>query len=83
MQLVTDPSDFTKFESAEFDDPTPRKFVYGIPIYKSRKFGKLDLWGVAKLCDFGNVIPGKAPVYKMAQPELLQGPRDTLLIFGI
>ncbi|CAI7577461.1 unnamed protein product [Penicillium pancosmium] len=78
MQLVTDPSDFTKFVSAEFENPTPRKFVYGHPVYKSRRFGNLELWGIGKLCDFGHVIPGEAPVYKMAQPDCYRAPEILL-----
>lgn len=80
MQLVTDDDGFKEFESAEFEDPSPRNSVNGMPIYQSRVFGRLSLWGVAKLCDFGNAWPGKDPVYKMAQPDYYRAPEILLRI---
>jgi hypothetical protein len=78
MQLVTDPSDFTKFVSAEFENPTPRKFVYGHPVYKSRRFGNLTYREPVSCATLEMSFQERRLVYRMAQPDYYKAPEILL-----
>ncbi|WQF76595.1 hypothetical protein CDEST_01609 [Colletotrichum destructivum] len=58
------------FTRSELEDPSPRKFVDGAPIYKSRQFGRPKISDDVVLGDFGTAIRGDRRQFGQPQSQL-------------
>lgn len=54
--------------------PSPRKFVNGVPLYASRRFGKPKTFGRVVLGDFGAAVDGEVQRCHSAQPNIYKAP---------
>jgi serine/threonine protein kinase len=66
------------FTQAELNNPSPRKFVDGMPIYASRRFTLPKMFGRAVLSDFGSAVRGDAKRNHDAQPHVYRSPEVVL-----
>ncbi|CCF39961.1 protein kinase [Colletotrichum higginsianum] len=66
------------FARSELEDPSPRKFVDGAPIYKSRQFGHPKKFGDVVLGDFGAAVRGDRKRNHDAQPNVYRSPEVML-----
>lgn len=76
MLTIADKSMLSDFETAEREDPSPRKLIDGTrTIYASRslRYPKDNLWGVPVLCDFGEARIGRTHRGDI-QPEIYKAP---------
>jgi serine/threonine-protein kinase SRPK3 len=58
LQEIVDDRIIDAFAKAELETPSPRKFVKGTPVYRSRQFELPTEFGGAVLNDFGAAIRG-------------------------
>lgn len=63
---------------AELEQPSPRKFVNGMPVYLSRKFGLPKKFGKVVLSDFGSAVRGDEIRTHDAQPDVYRSPEVML-----
>ncbi|KAF7871896.1 hypothetical protein EAF04_004003 [Stromatinia cepivora] len=68
------------FTRAEMMNPSPRKFINGIPIYASRRFGLPRTFGDVVLSDFGSVVRGDEDRIHDAQPNIYRSPEVMLKV---
>jgi hypothetical protein len=66
------------FVKAELKTPSPRKFVDGTPIYRSRTFELPTKFGGAVLSDFGTAVRGDQKRNHDAQPNVYRSPEVML-----
>lgn len=60
------------------ENPSPRKFINGIPVYASRQFGLTKTFGRAILSDFGSAVRGNEKRDHDAQPNVYRSPEVML-----
>lgn len=60
------------------ENPSPRKFINGIPVYASRRFGLPKTFGRAILSDFGSAVRGDEKRDHDAQPNVCRSPEVML-----
>jgi hypothetical protein len=77
MELV-DESVLEVFTQTEMQDPSPRKFVDGAPIYLSRQFSCPRKFGNVVLGDFGAAVRGDQKRNHDAQPNVYRSPEVML-----
>lgn len=77
IELV-DESVLEAFTQPEMDDPSPRKFVDGFPIYVSRQFGRPRMFGNVVLSDMGAAVRGDEKRNHDAQPDVYRSPEVML-----
>ena len=58
--------------------PSPRKYIDGAPIYRSRRFGLPYEFGRIILSDFGTVVNGELKRNHDAQPNIYRAPEVML-----
>ncbi|KAJ5623337.1 CMGC/SRPK protein kinase [Penicillium lividum] len=68
----------SQFANEEMNDPSPRKFVDGKPIYASRKFTPPKRLGKCLLGDFGSAVRGDRERYHCVQPHFFRAPEVML-----
>ncbi|KAK7428370.1 hypothetical protein QQZ08_005127 [Neonectria magnoliae] len=78
MLELVDESVLEAFTQSEMDDPSPRKFVDGVPIYLSRQFGRPRKFGNVVLSDFGAAVRGDQKRNHDAQPNVYRSPEVML-----
>ncbi|PYI14680.1 kinase-like protein [Aspergillus violaceofuscus CBS 115571] len=66
------------FAQAELTNPSPRKFVNGLPVYASRRFDLPKVFGRAVLSDFGSAVRGDEKRNHDAQPNVYRSPEVML-----
>lgn len=64
----------------ELKTPSPRKFVNGLPVYASRRFGLPKVFGRAVLSDFGTVVRGDEKRNHNPQPQIYRSPEVMLKV---
>lgn len=60
------------------ENPSPRKFISGIPVYASRQFELPKTFGRAILSDFGSAVRGDEKRDHDAQPNVYRSPEVML-----
>lgn len=60
------------------ENPSPRKFINGIPVYASRRFELPKTFGRAILSDFGSAVRGDEKRDHDAQPNVYRSPEVML-----
>lgn len=78
LQEIEDKSILESFTQAELKNPSPRKFVNGMPIYASRRFDLPKVFGRAVLSDFGSAVRGDERRNHDAQPNVYRSPEVML-----
>lgn len=78
LQKIEDKSILEDFAKAEMDNPSPRKFVNGAPVYSSRRFELPRTFGRAVLSDFGSAVRGDEKRNHDAQPNVYRSPEVML-----
>ncbi|PYI11064.1 CMGC protein kinase [Aspergillus sclerotiicarbonarius CBS 121057] len=78
LQEIEDSSILEAFTKAEMDNPSPRKFVGGVPVYASRRFDLPKTFGRAVLSDFGSAVRGDERRNHDAQPNVYRSPEVML-----
>ncbi|EZF32053.1 CMGC/SRPK protein kinase [Trichophyton interdigitale MR816] len=78
LQEIEDKSILEEFTNAEMENPSPRKFIDGIPVYMSRRFGLPKTFGRAVLGDFGSAVRGDEKRNHDAQPNVYRSPEVML-----
>ncbi|KAK2877251.1 hypothetical protein FQN49_001307 [Arthroderma sp. PD_2] len=78
LQEIEDKSILEEFTTAEMENPSPRKFVDGAPVYMSRRFGLPKTFGRAVLSDFGSAVRGDEKRNHDAQPNVYRSPEVML-----
>ncbi|GJC94785.1 hypothetical protein ColKHC_03611 [Colletotrichum higginsianum] len=78
MLELVDVTVLEAFARSEMEDPSPRKFVDGAPIYKSRQFGRPKKFGDVVLGDFGAAVRGDRKRNHDAQPNVYRSPEVML-----
>ncbi|KAJ6114575.1 CMGC/SRPK protein kinase [Penicillium sp. IBT 16267x] len=68
----------SQFVQEEMDNPSPRKFVDGKPIYVSRMFDPPSVLGNCLLGDFGSAVRGDKERNHGAQPNFFRAPEVIL-----
>ncbi|KAF7563996.1 hypothetical protein G7046_g120 [Stylonectria norvegica] len=80
LQELVDEQLIEAFVKDEMESPSPRKFVNGIPVYKSRKFDRPKIFGNVVLSDFGSAVRGDKKRNHDAQPDVYRSPEVMLKI---
>jgi len=75
---IEDQSILEAFVDAEMTSPSPRKVVYGKPIYATRQFGLPKEYGRVVLGDFGSAVRGDKTQIHDAQPDVYRCPEVML-----
>lgn len=78
MHAIVDEGILEAFVKDEIKSPSPRKYVDGAPVYKSRRFGLPDDFGRIILSDFGTVVNGELKRNHDAQPDIYRSPEVML-----
>ncbi|KAM5486081.1 hypothetical protein MaudMau93_005155 [Microsporum audouinii] len=78
LQEIEDKSILEEFTNAEMENPSPRKFIDGVPVYMSRRFGLPKTFGRAVLGDFGSAVRGDEKRNHDAQPNVYRSPEVML-----
>ncbi|PYI29535.1 kinase domain protein [Aspergillus indologenus CBS 114.80] len=78
LQEIEDKSILESFAQAELTNPSPRKFVNGLPVYASRRFDLPRVFGRAVLSDFGSAVRGDEKRNHDAQPNVYRSPEVML-----
>lgn len=60
------------------ENPSPRKFINGIPVFASRRFELPKTFGRAILSDFGSAVRGDEKRDHDAQPNVYRSPEVML-----
>ncbi|KAK4154729.1 kinase-like domain-containing protein [Chaetomidium leptoderma] len=66
------------FTKAELETPSPRKFVGGQTVYRSRRFERPRKFGDMILSDFGTAVRGDIKRNHIAQPDVYRSPEIML-----
>lgn len=78
LQEIEDKSILENFAKAEMDNPSPRKFVNGAPVYASRRLELPRTFGRTVLSDFGSAVRGDKKRNHDAQPNVYRSPEVML-----
>ncbi|PYH85143.1 kinase-like protein [Aspergillus uvarum CBS 121591] len=78
LQDIEDKSILKSFAQAELTNPSPRKFVNGLPVYASRRFDLPKVFGRAVLSDFGSAVREDEKRNHDAQPNVYRSPEVML-----
>lgn len=78
LQDVEDKSIFDDFVTAELENPSPRKFIDGSPVYMSRRLNLPRAFGEPVLGDFGSAVHGDINHTGNAQPLVYRSPEVML-----
>ncbi|KAF7173419.1 hypothetical protein CNMCM5623_005636 [Aspergillus felis] len=78
LQEIEDRAILDRFTRAELENPSPRKFVNGMPVYASRRFELPKTFGRAVLSDFGSAVRGDERRNHDAQPNVYRSPEVML-----
>ncbi len=68
LQETEDKSILEDFAKAEMDNPSPRKFINGAPVYVSRRLELPRAFCGAVLSDFGSAVRGDRREITMHNP---------------
>ncbi|PWY74149.1 protein kinase [Aspergillus eucalypticola CBS 122712] len=79
LQEIADSSILEAFTKAEMDNPSPRKFVNGAPVYASRRFELPKIFRRAVLSDFGSAVRGDEKQDHDVQPNVYRSPEVMLM----
>jgi hypothetical protein len=80
LQEIRDKGILHAFTQAELEQPSPRKFVDGRPIYLSRRFNLPKKFGEVVLSDFGAAVRGDQKRNHDAQPNVYHSPEVMLKV---
>ncbi|KAK0655487.1 CMGC protein kinase [Cercophora newfieldiana] len=78
LQEIVDDRILKAFVKAELETPSPRKFVGGAAVYRSRQFELPTEFGGAVLSDFGAAVRGDQKRNHDAQPNVYRSPEVML-----
>ncbi|KAG5301234.1 protein kinase [Histoplasma ohiense] len=78
LQEIMDRVILESFTKAEMENPSPRKFINGIPVYASRRFELPKIFGRVVLSDFGSAVRGEERRNHDAQPNVYRSPEVML-----
>lgn len=78
LQEIVDERILEAFVKAELETDSPRKFVNGTPVYRSRHFELPNEFGSAVLGDFGAAVRGDQKRNHDAQPNVYRSPEVML-----
>jgi len=78
LQEIVDDRILEDFVKAEITTPSPRKFIEGHPVYRSRQFGLPTQFGGAVLSDFDTAVRGDKKRNHDAQPNVYRSPEVML-----
>jgi hypothetical protein len=78
MYAIADEGILQAFVEDELKSPSPRKYVDGMPVYMSRRFGVPEDFGRALLSDFGHAVRGDLKRNHDAQPSVYRFPEVML-----
>ncbi|KAK2811370.1 hypothetical protein FQN50_002247 [Emmonsiellopsis sp. PD_5] len=78
LQEIEDEAILEDFTKDEMENPSPRKFINGIPVYASRRFGLPKTFGQVVLSDFGSAVRGDEKRNHDAQPNVYRSPEVML-----
>ncbi|EEH04351.1 protein kinase [Histoplasma capsulatum G186AR] len=78
LQEIKDRAILESFTKAEMENPSPRKFINGIPVYASRRFELPKIFGRVVLSDFGSAVRGDERRNHDAQPNVYRSPEVML-----
>ncbi|EEQ87765.1 serine/threonine protein kinase [Blastomyces dermatitidis ER-3] len=78
LQEIEDKSILESFMNSEMENPSPRKFVRGVPVYASRRLELPKTFGRAVLSDFGSAVQGDERRNHDAQPNFFKSPEVML-----
>ncbi|XHG03936.1 hypothetical protein AWENTII_007220 [Aspergillus wentii] len=78
LQEIADAGILESFTQAEMENPSPRKFIDGMPLYASRMFDLPNAFGRAVLSDFGSAVRGDERRNHDAQPNVYRAPEMML-----
>ncbi|KAM5464784.1 hypothetical protein MauCBS54593_006877 [Microsporum audouinii] len=78
LHAIADKSILKSFATEEMEVPSPRKYVNGVPVYMSRRFGLPEDFGRIILSDFGEAVNGDRKRNHNAQPDVYRSPEVML-----
>nr|KMM67263.1 LOW QUALITY PROTEIN: SR protein-specific kinase Dsk1 [Coccidioides posadasii RMSCC 3488] len=78
LQETEDRAILESFTKAEMENPSPRKFINGIPVYASQWFELPKTFGQVVLSDFGSAVRGDERRNHDAQPNVYRSPEVML-----
>ena len=74
LHAIVDEGILEAFVKDEIEKPSPRKYIDGFPVYKSRRFGLPQDFGRIILGDFGSIVKGDMKRNHDAQPNVYRSP---------